>query len=216
MSDTAATQARVLYFYDALCGWCYGFKPVIEQLQEQYGDQVEISVLSGGMVTGDQEGPIGEVAGYIKEAYKDVEARTGVKFGKDFKQKILEPGTAIFSSEPTARALTTFKTYRPKEALAFAGTLQHAIYYDGLEPMNWKGYGKYAGQYGLPTGAFVQRMKSDDIGMAAAEEIALSSRLGIRAFPTVLYNKGEDWALLSRGYIPYEELEKNLLEKLDQ
>ena len=30
----------IVYVYDALCGWCYGFAPVIERLHEKYGDRL--------------------------------------------------------------------------------------------------------------------------------------------------------------------------------
>ncbi len=184
----------------------------MEQLAEEYGDRIDISVLSGGMIQADREGPIGEVAAYIAQAYQEVEAKTGVTFGEAFLKNILEPGTTIFSSEPPARALSTFKTYAPKQALSFAGRLQTAIYSDGMAPTDWSAYGRLAAEYDLPAGAFVQRMKSDDMGAAAAEEVALTARIGVQSFPTVLLNVGEEWVLLTRGYRPYAEL-KEALEK---
>ena len=72
----------IIYVYDALCGWCYGFSPVIKQVFEKYQAQFDFEVISGGMILGERQGPIGEVAAYIKGAYKTVEDTTGVKFGE--------------------------------------------------------------------------------------------------------------------------------------
>jgi hypothetical protein len=71
-------QHKIIYIYDALCGWCYGFSPVMQQLQEKYAGKLEFEVLSGGMIMGLRAGPIGEVAAYIEKAYPDVESETCV------------------------------------------------------------------------------------------------------------------------------------------
>ncbi|MFW5658939.1 MAG: hypothetical protein ACOCZ8_03040, partial [Bacteroidota bacterium] len=39
---------KVIYVYDALCGWCYGFSPNIQQLHDEFGDRVDFEVVSGG------------------------------------------------------------------------------------------------------------------------------------------------------------------------
>ena len=44
----------VIYCYDAYCGWCYGFSPVIKQIAEEYKDHFDIEVLSGGMIITDK------------------------------------------------------------------------------------------------------------------------------------------------------------------
>ena len=41
---------RIIYCYDAYCGWCYGFSPVIKALYEKYNDQFEFETISGGMI----------------------------------------------------------------------------------------------------------------------------------------------------------------------
>ena len=105
-------KPTLLYVYDPLCGWCYGFSPVMQRLHETFHEQIQFEVLSGGMVLGDRAGPIGQVAPYISWAYKHVEERCGVKFGADFLEGVLKPGTAIFSSEKPCTALTVFKSYQ--------------------------------------------------------------------------------------------------------
>ena len=40
----------LIYCYDAYCGWCYGFSPVISAIADAYKDKLEVEVLSGGMI----------------------------------------------------------------------------------------------------------------------------------------------------------------------
>lgn len=92
---------RFIYIYDPLCGWCYGFTPVIQQLQERNNGNMEFNILSGGMITGDNRHPFSSMAAYIQREHTNVEAMTGVKFGQAFLEKLL-PSEEIMDSENPA------------------------------------------------------------------------------------------------------------------
>lgn len=98
-------QPTVLYLYDALCGWCFGFSPVMQQLQETWRDQVAFDVLSGGMVPPDFAQPIGAKAAYIAAAYKQVEEYTGVHFGAAYLHHIFHPAESPWVEESLTPAV---------------------------------------------------------------------------------------------------------------
>lgn len=77
-------QPVLIYCYDAWCGWCYGFSPVMQKINEQYKDLWHIEVLSGGMILPEQPVPLKATATYIQGAYKNIETLTGIKFGEDY------------------------------------------------------------------------------------------------------------------------------------
>ncbi|MDB5269973.1 MAG: hypothetical protein JWP58_3013, partial [Hymenobacter sp.] len=58
--ETIVPLPELLYVHDPLCGWCYGMSPVISQVQREFAGRVDVSVLCGGMVLGDDAGPISE------------------------------------------------------------------------------------------------------------------------------------------------------------
>lgn len=196
----------IIYVYDALCGWCYGFSPVMEKLYTTYKDKMDFTVLSGGMVNGDRVGPIGEVAGYISDAYKVVEERTGVKFGEGF-LKLLRDGEAIFNSLPPGIALTVFKSEKPEQAVEFASRLQRAIYHEGIEPEDLEAYGKLAAEFNLDAQEFVNKMKSNEFKQATLQEFQKVSQWDISGFPSVIMATQEKLYLIAKGYVPYEQLE---------
>lgn len=197
----------IIYVYDALCGWCYGFSPVMEQFFHNHRDKADFQVVSGGMITGPRIGPIGEVAAYIKQAYKDVERATGVTFGRGFVDGVLEQGTTVFTSVPLGIALSVFKTHKPEEAVLFAGALQKAVYYDGLAPRDTEAYGPLAEGFGLDGEAFVRQMRDPAFLEAAEADFQLSQRLGVGGFPTVFAKAGEQYHRLASGYTPLANLE---------
>ena len=58
--DSPAALPELLYLHDPLCGWCYGTSAAINELQAEFAGRLDVSVLCGGMVVGDDAGPIAE------------------------------------------------------------------------------------------------------------------------------------------------------------
>ncbi|MEQ8705412.1 MAG: DsbA family protein [Phaeodactylibacter sp.] len=203
---------KLVYVYDALCGWCYGFSPVITEFHNNHKEELEVEVISGGMITGGRIGPIGEVAGYISQAYKDVERATGVTFGKGFLEGVLQEGSAIFTSIPPAVALAVFKQHQPEQAILFAARLQKAIYYDGIKPVDYEAYGPLAAEFGLDSDAFVAEMKRTENLQYAREEFQRASELGVTGFPSVFLEHEGQLFVLARGYVPLSRLEDAYLK----
>ena len=202
---------KVVYVYDALCGWCYGFSPVMSQFQEKYKDRLKFEVISGGMITGNRIGPIGEVASYISWAYKDVEKATGVKFGDTFLSKTLKDGDAIFTSIPPAIALSVFKELDANNSVLFASELQKAIYSDGIYPKNLDAYGAIASKFGIDAKTFVLKMKDPFYENLAEDDFKKSSALHVSGFPTIFIEINETYYKIGSGYMTFSQLENNYL-----
>lgn len=203
---TQDSTPKLWYVYDALCGWCYGFSPVMQEIHREYASALEFDVFSGGMIRGSRIGAIGEVAPYISWAYKQVEDRTGVRFGEKFLHGILADGTALFTSIPPALAMVVFKRSKPAQALAFAHRLQTAIYFEGIQPSEYGVYGEYAQEFGFDAKEFSEQMQHPATLEAAEQEFALCARLGITGFPTVLLQRGQTLTLLAQGYTDADTL----------
>ncbi|MEO1074613.1 MAG: DsbA family protein [Bacteroidota bacterium] len=209
------SRPTLLYVYDALCGWCYGFSPVMQRIAKTYADTFDFEVLSGGMVRGERIGPIGEVAGYIATAYKQVEECAGVTFGEAFLNGTMAEGTAIFTSVLPSRALTAFKATQPAdsdgtEQIAFAHALQRAVYYDGLPPAEPSTYARIATDFALDGNAFAAQLDDPEVVAQTEAEFALASRLGVQGFPTVFVTMGGQLFRVAPGYVPFEQLDATL------
>jgi len=195
------------YCYDAYCGWCYGFSPVIRRIFEEYRDRLAFEVLSGGMILPEKPQPIGVMAPYIQKAYKTVEDHTGIKFGKDWLWHIFNPEESDWypSSEKPAIALCVFKDYYPELAIPFAADLQHALHEEGRDLTDDEAYRHLLEKYGIPDGEFYEKLHSPVYKAKAYEEFELVKQLGITGFPTLLLQVSESrMYLLSRGYTDYE------------
>ncbi len=200
---------KLIYIYDALCGWCYGFSPVMERFHAEHQEDLEFEVVSGGMITGVRIGPIGEVAGYISWAYKDVERATGVTFGRHFLDHTLKEGSAVFTSIPPAVAMAVIKDMQPDLAVTFAGRLQRMIYFDGTPPLEMEAYGRAAAEYGVDEEEFMTKMRAPEYLRKAQADFETSRKLGVNGFPTVVLEWEGEYVALARGYVSYETLSAN-------
>ena len=198
---------KIIYVYDALCGWCYGFSPVIEQFYRKHRDTIDFEVVSGGMINGSRIGPIGEVAPYIRQAYREVEAKTEVTFGQDFLHQVLEDGHTIFSSVPLAIALSVFKSHQARTAVLFAVALQKAIYYNGMAPEDLVAYASLAEAFGIDGKTFTEQMSQPKFQAKAEEDFQKTQQLGVRGFPTVFAETDGTYHRLASGYTSLPDLE---------
>ena len=203
----------LIYCYDAYCGWCYGFSPVIKKIAVEYKDALETDVLSGGMILPEKPTHIEEIARYIQKAYLTVEETTGIKFGKDFLWHIFnyEDSDWYPNSEKPAIAMCIFKDYYPERAVEFAGDLQYALNFEGRDLTDDEAYRHLLEKYSIQPETFYQRLKSDEYKEKAYYEFALCKQLQVTGYPAVLIQTGESkFHLVARGFTDYDSLKQRI------
>jgi putative protein-disulfide isomerase len=176
-------QPIVYYCYDTYCGWCYGFSPVIKRIAEEYKDILSFEVLSGGMLPKEYARSISSIAGYIGQAYHQVEEMTGIKFGEDYLWHIIHPeeNDWIQHSEKSAIALCIFKELHPDQQVAFAADLQYALHYEGRDLTDDEAYRHLLAKYNIPADDFYSKLNSEAYKEKALYEFALVNNYRLRA-----------------------------------
>lgn len=203
----------VYYCYDAYCGWCYGFSPVIKKIAEEYKGKLSFDVLSGGMVPSDNPRPISATAGYIAEAYKRVEEITGIKFGDDYLWHIFNPDKSDWfpHSEKAAIALCIFKEIHADQQVAFAADLQYALHYEGRDLTDDEAYRHLVMKYAINEKSFYKKLHDPVYKEKAYYEFALCKQLQVTGFPAVLMQTSDTkFYLVARGYTAYENVKARI------
>ena len=204
---------NLIYCYDAYCGWCYGFSPVIKKIEEAFRDQFYFEVLSGGMIPKSHPRPIEDMAPYISKAYLRVEELTGIKFGEDFLWHMFNPDKSDWypHSEKAATALCIFKEFYPDQQVAFASDLQYALNYEGRDLTDDEAYRHLLPKYQLDEKDFYLKLHSEEYREKANYEFALCSQLKVTGFPALLVQASESkFFLVSRGYAAYEDVKARI------
>lgn len=207
----------LFYCYDAYCGWCYGFSNVMTQIVEQFPD-LQIEVLSGGMVLPEEPVHISATAGYIQSAYKTVEEYTGVSFGPDYLWHINHPDLSDWypHSEKPAIALCIFKEIYPEKQVEFATDLQKALHFEGRDLTDNESYKHLLEKYSIQPEMFYEKLKTEEYKEKANYEFALVKQLQVTGYPCVLLQESESkFHLLARGYTTYADLRPRLERALE-
>jgi len=196
---------------DPLCGWCYGFSPVMDQVAAAY-PELPVRVLPGGMITGSRIAPISNMAGYILEAYRRVESYSGVRFGEAYLE-LLRQGTELSNSEPSCRAIHVFGEAKPEHALRYTHALQQRIFLDGVSWNNVSMMAEVAAIFGLDKSEFISAMNSEEARYGTLQGFQWCSAAGISGFPCLIMQRGQEYYMIAGGYRNFEDVAK-VLEKL--
>lgn len=216
VTSNSKPKLKIRYYYDALCGWCYGFSPVIKKLENTYKDQIDIDVISGGLFLGNRAGLVNDVAPHIKAgAYKSVELMTGVKFGASFLEDVFGAGKMELNSLPPTIALCIVREKYPEKELAFAATLLNAVYFDGIDPVDINAYVAYASEYGIDAEEFLTKMNNPFYEQMAINEFNTFRNSKYSGMPSIVVFKNDVEIPISKGYIGYDDLKVKLDQFID-
>ena len=207
-------KVKIIYVYDAICGWCFGFSPTMAKLKEHYQDKIEFEVVSGGLKLSKGVGAIDLVAPYIKTSYPDVERTCGVKFGDAFVNGTLKKGTMILNSLPPAIAMCIMKERYPKKSFEFASLLHKMYYVDGIEPEDYEAYGTYAATIGYDKSEFNNKMKDSIYIQKAYKDFEYAQSLGANSFPTVIIEQNGKMEILFSGFLAFDRAKQMIDSRL--
>lgn len=210
------SKLEIIYVYDALCGWCYGFSGVMSKIYQEYKDEFGFEVISGGMVLGDREGPISNSAELIKSHLPRIEETTGAVFGDDF-WKVLEEGTQFQSSEKPSIALSVFKSFYPEKAILFAADIQKATFVNGADLSLDESYLPIISKYEIPADDFLQKLNSEEFKQAAYYDFALAKQLQVSGYPAAFIKVDDrNFHMIAKGYADYETMKLRIANVLSQ
>lgn len=206
-------KPALIYCYDAYCGWCYGFSPVIQKITEEYKEVFDIDVLSGGMILPEKPVHIGVTAGYIANAYKNVETVANVKFGADYLWHINNPDDSDWypNSEKPAIAMCIFKEIYPERTVEFAVDLQKALHAEGRDLTDDQAYLHLLEKYSIQEEMFFTKLQSEEYKEAAYYEFSLMKHLQVTGYPCVFIQTSDvKFTMVARGYTDYETLKETI------
>lgn len=209
----------IIYCYDAYCGWCYGFSPVIQKIAEKYKQQFTFEVLSGGMIAPEIPQPIEIMAEVIKNGVPKIEELSEIKFGEDFMWHVNNPELSDWfpSSIKPAVALCILKEYYPDKAVDFAHDLQYALNFEGRDLTDNEAYRHILEKYEINAEEFYQKLESDEYIDKAHYEFQLVKQLKVESFPQVLLQVSESkFYLIAKGFTPFEQLDSTIQTILGQ
>lgn len=197
---------ELIYLFDPLCGWCYGFGRQINIFKNDYQGSLDYTVISGGMVTGSRVGPLSQIAPYIQDSIPRVEQLSGVKFGQVFLNDLQGEGKILLDSTPPSKAFVIFKAAFPLQQLEVAHAIQSLLYEHGLDLNRADTYFKLCESLGYDQAKFKEEFEGLAFQLATKDEFTEASKFGVSGYPTVVLRHKENYFLVAKGFTTTENL----------
>ena len=211
----AQEKPTLIYVMDPLCGWCYGFSPVMQRVYDTYKEKAHFEVITGGMITGNEIGPIGVIAPFLKKATAQVTQHTGAEFSPKFLDTILTEGTQILTSVEPSIAVQLCKTKKPDSIFSFLTALHKEIYINGLKTANIKDYSRLFREMGFDESIFINDFKNKKFLTMAQQDFRKAESLGIESYPALLIRSKAGVKVIARGYVHWDQLYFQLQQEIN-
>lgn len=198
---------ELIYLFDPLCGWCYGFGHQLEIFKNKYQSQLNYTVISGGMVTGSRVGSLSEIAPNIQDSTPRVEQLSGIKFGEAFMNDLRGAGNTILDSTPPSKAFVILKETFPSQQVELAHKIQSLFYSQGLDLNRVDSYLTLCTHLGYDLEEFKANFEGLTYQLATKDEFVRAANFGVSGYPTVVLRQSENYYLVSNGFTTAEKLE---------
>ena len=191
------------YFGDPMCSWCWGFKPVLEQVDREYPELRRVTVMGG--LRGESDKPMSDdLAKLVQSAWVRIEHATGQPFNHELWRK----HRPLASTLPACRAVLAARLLAPQCEWGFMVGMFQAYFTRALDPTRRETYLDVAGRAGLDLPQFESKLDSPDVEHALQQDLQLTRQFGITGFPSVVLSLGNDHYLVSPGYQPIEGMRR--------
>lgn len=202
----AAPKAEIIYVFDGYCGWCWGIAAVVTRLASEFSDRFAFSALSGGLITGERIGPLGDFSTYIEKAVPRLVQMTGAVISDAYMARVRNRNTMQDSRMPAAvfSAITAAKPDTP--TIELAHRILSLNFAEGADLSEADSYRELLTAYGLDAKAVTAALKDGTYFAAAEKQFAFAREIGAEAFPTIVYGRDGNYFPLCQGYQSYENL----------
>jgi len=204
------TKARLIYVADPMCSWCYGFANELSTALLDLEDKVEFQLVMGGLRPYNTE-TMQDLGEFLKGHWQHVEERSG----RHFDYEILKDTNFVYDTEPPSRAVLVMRKLNPEKEFVFFKTIQTAFYAKNKNTNEVETYLELAEQFSVDREKFKTLFDSEEMKSAVKKDFEFAAALGVRGFPTVILQNGDQYFLISNGYTTAKNIEANVIHQLE-
>jgi len=203
--------ATLYYVHDPMCSWCWGFRPVWQQVQQSLAGRVNILYVLGGLAPDNDLPMPAALQANIRDTWGCIQREIpGTQFNFDFWTDC----SPRRSTYPACRAILAARlqgnNYDTKMLLA----IQQAYYLQAKNPSEIQVLTRLASQVGLDSERFARDVSSAQCEQMLQQELALRRKLGVTSFPSLVLNCNDSNTLISIDYTSGETIVSSILECL--
>ncbi|WP_153914780.1 DsbA family protein [Shewanella sp. TC10] len=176
-------SARLIYVYDPMCSWCWGYKPTWLALQQQLNEQIpslKIDYRLGGLAPDSDVAMPQDMQQFLSQTWHKISAQLGTEFNHAFWQEC-QPRRSTY---PACRACLIAREFGLEQAMILA--IQQAYYLQAKNPSDIDTLIDAAVNIGIDEQAFKARLLSTELNQKFITELHAVHQLPIRGFPSLV------------------------------
>jgi len=191
--------ATLLYCYDPMCSWCWGFRPTWNRLQKALQPLIDekkltIQPMLGGLAA-DSDNPMSEeMKTKLENTWQRIQTDLGTDFNFDF-WRVNQPRRSTY---PACRACLVARDAGSEDEMYHA--IQQAYYLQAKNPSNIETLVECAEHIGLKAEGFLKAMNHIKSEGLLEKEIDQARQLGLNSFPSLAVLKGDQLTSIPLDY----------------
>lgn len=202
--QAANTEAlHFLYFADPLCSWCYGFAPVIAEIERRFAGRLPVHVVVGGLRAFNTRPMRPEDKAYIRDAW----TRVATASGQPFDQTFFDREGFIYDTEPACRAVVAVRRRERSKALAMFTAISRAFYSANRDVTDPGVLTEIAAELGDDAQVFRDEFLAPETRNETVGDFQFAQQAGVSGFPCLVAGTMEGgYTLVTSGYRPLDGL----------
>jgi putative protein-disulfide isomerase len=165
-----------------MCSWCWGFRPVLDELVSALPQELPFSRLLGGLAPDCDQPMASAMRTQLISTWQRIQAQIpGTRFNFDFWQST----TPRRSTWPACRAVIAARRLCEAFEAPMIGAIQHAYYLEARNPSDNDTLIELAVRLGLDAAEFAVLLNDAATQHRLDDEMALARSLGADSFPAL-------------------------------
>lgn len=198
-------KPKIIYAYDTLCGWCYGFSSEIEKTISKLAGTVDFELFNGGLFAGVKGPKMGYINAHIRRNMNKVTQRTGKHFGHQF-ENLLDNIHYPYNSSKASIAIEVVKELAPHKVLAFASDIQTSFFEFGKDIHNDDFYCQLSLKHGFDSRQFVTDLNSKYFENKTNAAFQKTNAIGFKGYPAIAIQFDNQFKIINEGFTTADHL----------
>lgn len=208
-------SATLIYCYDPMCSWCWGFQPTWKSLQHALLPYIEkgelqIQPMLGGLAV-DSNAPMPiPMQNKLAGVWRQIESQLGTNFNHDFWQTC-QPRRSTY---PACRACLVARGQNLEAEMAHE--IQQAYYLNAKNPSDLDTLATCANKIGLKEDGFLNAMEHCKKTEELEQEIQIARQLGLNSFPSIALVRANKLIPITLDYLNADKMLEDILQGLSE
>jgi putative protein-disulfide isomerase len=185
------------YVHDPMCSWCYAFRPVWTQIQQQLPADVRVQYVLGGLAPDSDQPMLPETRAYVQgQWHKIIQTVPGTVFNFAFWEQC-QPRRSTY---PACRAVLLAREQGQDCEIAMIHAIQDAYYRHAQNPSDTDTLCALVQQVGLNVEVFAHELNAETTQQALRADMALARRIGGNSFPSLFLQRDGEIRQIAHDY----------------